>query len=172
VKPWARPILPVVICCLAFSAAYFAARQASGQEGPVEEATPTAVSTPDSESTAPPVETPPAGHSPSSIAELGESATGGTVYEGWGVRLQLPAGSGDFRVIYPVIVENGQGDGTATQRPDIVMTVYNIQTGSSLFLQLQDTPDGPRPEERGRYVEKEEANSMLDAIISTMEVAQ
>ena len=51
------------------------------------------------------------------------------------------------------------------------MTVYNIQTGSSVFLGFDNTADGVGAVERGRYVQQPEGNAALDGIAASVEVS-
>lgn len=164
-----KSVLTLLVCCLAFGVAYATVRRASGEEGTTQ-GTPTvaASETPLPDSTIVPVETPSARRSFSSIEDLGELAPAGSVFEKWGVRMQMPSGMGDFRVIYPIIVD---GPGAEDWSSSVIMTVYNIQTHSSLFLGFEQTGEGLRPVERGRHVEQAEASAALDEIISSVEVS-
>jgi len=116
------------------------------------------------------IETPAPRGSPPSFDDLGELAVAGSVFEKYGVRLQIPEGLGDFRVFYPVIVD--WGFAPDADHPNIVMTVYNPQTRSSLFLRFEDGPDGPRPVELSRKVKQPEANAALDSVASSAEAAR
>jgi hypothetical protein len=188
--PLARSSILFFLCCLAFGAAYLSVNRASGQgeaPEPVATADGTAAATTDPgliatketagtpEDTSPPsatapAETPEPGNAPRSFDELGEPAAAGSVFEKYGVRLHIPEGFGDFKVIYPVIVLWGLPEDA--EHPNVVMTVYNPQTRSSLFLRFEDTADGPRPVELGRNVELPGADAAFDQIASTMEVAR
>jgi hypothetical protein len=181
-----KSVLIPLVCCLAFGAAYVSVHRTFGQEAPTAPATtpevsasvtPDSTSTPALESTATPDDTSPtapvqtrAPGSPPSFDELGERAAAGSVFEKYGVRLQIPEGLGDFRVMYPVFVEWGfEPD---ADHPDVVMTVYNPQTHSSLNFRFEDGPEGPRPIELGRHVEQGKANAALDSIAASAEVAR
>lgn len=179
-----KSVLIPLVCCLAFGVAYVSVHRTFGQEAPTAPATtpeasvtPDSTSTPRSESTATPDDTSPtapvqtrAPGSPPSFDELGERAAAGSVFEKYGVRLQIPEGLGDFRVLYPVIVD--WGFAPDVDHPNVIMTVYNPQTHSSLFFRFEDGPEGPRPIELGRRVEQAEANAALDSIASSAEVAR
>jgi len=180
-----KSVLIPLVCCLAFGVAYVSVHRTFGQEAPTAPATtpeasvtPDSTSTPRSESTATPddtsptapAQTPASDGSPPSFDELGERAAAGSVFEKYGVRLQIPEGLGDFRVMYPVIVNWGRA--TDADHPNMIMTVYNPQTHSSLFFRLEDGPEGPRPIELGRKVENPKANAALDSIASSAEVAR
>jgi hypothetical protein len=181
----ARSILIPLVCCLAFGAAYVSVNRTFGQEAPtapavtpeasvIPDSTPTptlgATATPDGTSPTTPAQTPASDGSPPSFDELGELAAEGSVFEKYGVRLQIPEGLGDFRVMYPVIVNWGRA--IDADHPNMIMTVYNPQTHSSLFLRFEDGPEGPRPVELGRHVERAEANAALDSIAASAEVAR
>ncbi|MCJ7490930.1 MAG: hypothetical protein MUP15_02030 [Dehalococcoidia bacterium] len=181
-----KSVLIPLVCCLAFGAAYVSVHRTFGQEAPTAPAatpevsasvTPDSTSTPPLEPTAMPDDTSPtapvqtrAPGSPPSFDELGEPAPAGSVFEKDGVRLQIPEGLGDFRVLYPVIVD--WGFAPDVDHPNVVMTVYNPQTHSSLFFRFEDSPEGPRPIELGRHVEQAEANAALDSIAASAEVAR
>ena len=179
-------VLIPLVCCLAFGAAYVSVDRVFGEATPTDPAvtpevsasvTPDAISTPLLEPTATPDETSPTapvqtrapGSRPSSD-ELGERAAAGSVFEKYGVRLQIPEGLGDFRVIYPVIVD--WGFAADADHPNVIMTVYNPQTHSSLFFRFEGGPEGPRPIELSRRVELAEANAALDSIAASAEVAR
>lgn len=185
-----KSILTLALCAAAFTLAFGVVRQASGEgarnaAAPVVEATVTAeaessmtpdatatdsasTSTPEemASSTPVPSRTPAPKSSSPPLEEMGREAKAGTVFEDYGVRLQIPNDRGDFRVIYPIIVDPpppGSDDG-------VIMTVYNIKTHSSVFLGFDKTSDGVRLVERGRHTENSEANTALDAIASSAEV--
>jgi len=187
-----------LLCCLTFFAAYLSVNHAFGQGQPTDQAPPPEVSatlapdltfTPTAEASAnphdaplvtptegatpsatAPAETPAPGNGPRSFDELGERAEAGSVFEKYGVRLQIPEGFGDFRVMYPVIVD--WGFAPDVDHPNLVMTVYNPQTHSSVFLSFEEGAEGPRPVELGRHVEQPEGDAAVDQIVSTMEVAR
>jgi hypothetical protein len=179
-----KSVLIPLVCCLAFGAAYVSVHRTFGQDAPTEPAVtpeasviPDSASTPTLEPTATPNGTSPtapaqtrAPGSLPSLDEIGERAAAGSIFEGYGVRLQIPEGLGDFRVLYPVLVN--WGFAPDIDHPNIVMTVYNPQTRSSLFFRFEDGPEGPRPIELGRRVEQPEANAALDSIASSAEVAR
>jgi len=178
-----KSVLTLIACCVAFGVVYGTVRQASGEGGTGGEATPRSAptaapdsgsgavpagtATPDAGLTPPPVETAVTGSSPP-IDQLGEQAKAGTVFERWGVRLNIPEGLGDFRVIYPIIVD---GPGVEVWGNNVIMTVYNIQTHSSVFLGFEETSDGVRVVERGRHIEQAEVNAALDQLTSSAEVS-
>jgi len=181
-----KSVLIPLVCCLAFGVSYVSVSRVFGEAPPTDPAvtpevsasvTPDSTSTPALESTATPDGTSPtapvqtrAPGSPRSFGDLGERAAAGSVFEKYGVRLQIPEGLGDFRVLYPVIVD--WGFAPDTDHPNVVMTVYNPQTRSALFFRFEDGPEGPRPIELGRKVEQGEANAALDSIAGSAEVAR
>jgi hypothetical protein len=181
-----KSTLILLVCCLAFGAAYVSVNRVFGETTPTDPtvtpqvvatvmphstSTPTSESdaTPDDASPATPVQTLTPGGAPS-FDDLGDLAVEGSVFEKYGIRLQIPEGFGDYRVLYPVIVD--WGFAPDTDHPNVIMTVYNSQTHSSLFLRFEDGPEGPRPIELSRRVEQAEANAALDSIASTAEVAR
>lgn len=90
------------------------------------------------------------------------------MFDEWGVRVQMPDGVGDFRVIFPTIVD---GPVTKDWDSNVIMTVYSINTRSSLFLGFDMDSGGTRVVERGRHVEQDTAQAVLDAIASSAEVS-
>ena len=131
-KVLGKSVLTLALCGAAFVLTYGAVRQARGESGTgeVSVATATATATPDQGSTITPAATsdsdstatPEAKETPSPqptqtvvpdgfppIEELGEAANGGTVFDKWGIRFNVPDGYGEYRVIYPLIVD---GPGT------------------------------------------------------------
>jgi hypothetical protein len=181
-----KSVLIPLICCLAFGVAYVSVHRAFGQGVPIAptttpevsaSVTPDSTATPALESTATPDDTSPtapvqtrAPGSPPSFDEFGDRAAAGSVFEKYRVRLQIPKGLGDFRVLYPVIVD--WGFAPDVDHPNIVMTVYNPQTDSSLILRFEDSPEGPRPIELERHIKQAEASAALDSIASSAEVAR
>jgi len=195
--PLARSPVVFLLCCLAFAAAYLSVNHAFGQGEPAEPAptpdasvtlapdltlTPTLDGvTPDEAPSLTPTETPaPSATAPtqtptpdgswSSSGELGERAPAGSVFDKYGVRLRIPEGFGDFWVLYPVIVN--WGTASDADHPDVIMTVYNAQTRSAIFLRFEDNAKGPRAVEVDRRVEQPEIGAALDSLMSTAEVVR
>ncbi len=183
-----------MLCCLAFVAAYLTVRGAFGQTAPTDVAgtpdasasatvaAPTAADLPVTPTLSATAATPPdlpvptataipsGGAWPPAFDEQGDLASAGSVFQKYGVRLHIPDGFGDFRVFYPVIVDWGVPQDP--DHPGVIMTVYNPQTHSSLFLRFEDSPQGPRPVELGRHVGQAAAGAALDSIALNAEVAQ
>jgi hypothetical protein len=176
-----------ILCLLAFTLAYVATRAASGEAAPTDpEATPEVVATlesgsnpastieatatPDAGAVAPPEETVAPEEGPFPLDLMGNAAAEGSVFEKYGVRLQIPKGLGDFRVIYPVIVDWGVPEDT--DLPNVIMTIYNPQTKSSLFLNVEGVAKGHAPIRLGEKIGRPEAQSPLDSIASSAEVTE
>jgi hypothetical protein len=169
-RAFVKAVLTLVVCCLAFAIAYVGVRSVSGEQNG---GTAMAVASPQPDSTVPPDATMPDATPTASVTmatsilNLGEFVPSGGTYDKFGIQITLPSGIGDFRVIYPVITD---GPGVADWGNPI-MTIYSIQTDSSVFL-APETRDGvTRLVEKGRYAGQPGADAALDQISTSAEVS-
>lgn len=177
-----KAILIPLICSLAFGIAYTTARQASGEgdtgDSPsvvwTVEPTPATSEVPGDVPTATPDSTvedgaPTAVPGLPSVEEMGRRVAGGESLDVAGVRLHMPAGFGDYVVIYPVLLD-GPTDPALADENNIIATIYNIETESSLFVSLADRSGHARAQEVGRHVVGADGNASLDSIAANAEV--
>lgn len=181
-------VLSLVVCSVAFGMGHGVIRWASGEGDDGGGTVATATAIPDSDSTVAPEATATSNPLPAqtaaptgepsprripgvpSIEEMGARVQGGHSYELEGVRLHFPEGFGDYVVIYPVLVDYGPENPEAAEEGNIIATIYNIQTKSSLFLSIADRSGHPRAKEVGRHTVSLDAGPALGPIASDAEV--